>query len=81
MSEALDMVNNVLSHLARNLKYYRMKLGLTQTELAKKAGINRSYLASIESGTQHNTSIKTVEKLAIALGVATLDLLGELEEG
>lgn len=80
MSDISDIMNNILTHLAKNLKYYRAKLGLTQAELAKKAGVNRSYLASIESETQPNTSIKTVEKLASALGVTALDLLGELKE-
>jgi hypothetical protein len=45
-----------------------------------KAGVNRSHLASIESETQPNTSIKTVEKLATALGVALLDLLQSPED-
>jgi transcriptional regulator with XRE-family HTH domain len=74
MSDISDMSDS-LAHLARNLKYYRARLGLTQVELAQKAGVNRSYLASIESETQPNTSLKTVEKLAAALEVSVLDLL------
>lgn len=64
-----------LINLARNLKDYRARRGLTQKELADKAGINRSYLASLESGIQSNTSIRTVEKLAKALDVTVVDLL------
>jgi transcriptional regulator with XRE-family HTH domain len=45
--------------------------------LAKLAGINRSYLAGIEAG-QRNTSVKTLEKLANALGVSPADLLKPL---
>lgn len=70
-----DIMSESLAYLARNLKYYRAQLGLTQVELAQKAGVNRAYLASIESETQPNTSIKTVEKLAHALGVSLVDLL------
>ncbi len=73
-------MSDILSYLTQNLKYYRAKLGLTQAELAKKAGVNRSHLASLESGTQPNTSLKTVEKLAAALGVSALDLLRPLDE-
>ena len=69
-----------LLDLARNLKYYRAKLGLTQVELAQKAGVNRSYLASIESGSQPNTSIKSVEKLATALEMTAVDLLNPPDE-
>jgi transcriptional regulator with XRE-family HTH domain len=80
LSEISDFMNDSLSYLARNLKYYRAKLGLTQVDLAQKAGVNRSHLASIESGTQSNTSIRTVEKLAAALGVSVLDLLRPLDD-
>ncbi len=73
-------MSDSLAHLARNLKFYRAQLGVTQVELAQKAGVNRSYLASIESETQFNTSIKTVEKLAAALGVSVIDLLKAPED-
>lgn len=73
-------MSDTLAHLADNLKYYRARLGLTQVDLAERAGVNRSHLASIESGTQPNTSIRTVEKLAAALGVSVLDLLRSLDE-
>ena len=75
MSDISDIMSSSLAYLARNLKSYRAQLGLTQVELAQKADVNRSYLASIESETQPNTSIKTVEKLAAALGVSIVDLL------
>ncbi|MCE7985588.1 MAG: XRE family transcriptional regulator [Caldilinea sp. CFX5] len=75
LSDINDIVSDSLAYLARNLKYYRAQLGLTQVELAQKSGVNRSYLASIESETQPNTSIKTVEKLATALGVTVIALL------
>ncbi|MDM8520817.1 helix-turn-helix transcriptional regulator [Anaerolineales bacterium HSG6] len=72
-------MNEIIAHLAENLKYYRAKRGLSQRELAKLAGVNRPHLTSIESGAVDNTSLKTVEKLATALGVNALDLLNPLE--
>jgi transcriptional regulator with XRE-family HTH domain len=33
-----------------NVRYYREKAGLTQKELAERAGLNRSYLGSLERG-------------------------------
>lgn len=67
-------MDDILAVLAQNIKNYRSQLALTQEELAKMADINRSYLAGIESG-QRNTSLKTLEKIAIALGVTPADLL------
>lgn len=73
----INNLNDVLITLAENIKYYRSQLAITQEELAKMAGINRSYLAGIEAG-QRNTSIKTLEKLANALEVSPADLLKPL---
>jgi len=71
-------LSDILITLAQNIKYYRSRLDLTQEELAKRAGLNRSYLAGIEAG-QRNTSAKTIEKLAHALGVSPADLLKPLD--
>lgn len=65
---------DILTVVGENIKYYRTKLGLTQEELAARAGVNRSYLASLERG-RRNTTLKTVEMLAKALGVSTSDLV------
>jgi transcriptional regulator with XRE-family HTH domain len=71
-------VGDILATLAENVKYHRSRLELTQEELARRAGLNRSYLAGIESG-RRNTSARTIEKLAGALGVAPADLLTPLD--
>jgi len=65
---------DILTIVGENIKYYRTKLGMTQEELAERAGINRSYLASLERG-RRNTTLKTVEALAMALGVSTSELV------
>ena len=67
-------MNDIVIVLGKNIKYYRAKLNMTQEELAKLSGVNRSHLASIESG-MLNTSIRIVGKLAQALGVTASDLL------
>jgi len=64
----------ILTVVGENIKYYRTTLGMTQEELAERAGINRSYLAGLERG-RRNTTLKTVEALAKALGVSTSELV------
>jgi DNA-binding XRE family transcriptional regulator len=57
-------------------KYFslRAKAGLaTQTEVARKSGLSRSYVAVIESG-EHVPQQKTLQKLARAFGVDIADL-------
>lgn len=67
-------MTDILTVVGENIKYYRTRLGMTQEELAERAGINRSYLAGLERG-RRNTTLKTVEALAKALGVSTSELV------
>jgi predicted DNA-binding ribbon-helix-helix protein/DNA-binding XRE family transcriptional regulator len=60
--------------LARNLRRLRVARGLSQTELAAKAGIARPHLSRLENRT-YDTGLDTVSKLAAAVGSEPLDLL------
>lgn len=51
-----------------NLRAARERLGLTQEQLAAKAGLDRGHVNQIESGRQ-NASLATVEALAQAVGI------------
>lgn len=48
------------------VKIRRVELGISQDELADRAGMARSFLSAIELGTKHPTT-KSVWKLAEAL--------------
>lgn len=51
------------------IRELRANLGLSQEKLALKAGIDRTYLAGIESG-KRNATITSIEKIVIALEVS-----------
>jgi mRNA interferase RelE/StbE len=55
------------------VKVWREKLGLTQRQLASRAGTSQGLLAEIEAGRKHG-SIATLRSIAGALGVS-LDFL------
>lgn len=57
----------------------RVQQGLSQEELAKKAGIARSHLAMIENG-KKSASVETLWKIAEALEIRLSTLLGKVEE-
>lgn len=52
--------------IAQQLIKYRLAHGLTQEELAKRAGTSHSQISRLESG-QHLSSVATLEKIADAL--------------
>lgn len=49
------------------IKELRERLGMSQEELANKAGISRVTLSGLETGTVESTSTKTLFKIAAAL--------------
>jgi len=54
--------------LGQSIRKHRVRLDLTQEQLAEKSQTHRTYLADIERGAR-NPSIETVRRLAQALGV------------
>jgi transcriptional regulator with XRE-family HTH domain len=58
------------------IKRFREKLGWTQEQAAKAAGLaNRQHWNQIETGLRDNLTVDTLEKVAMALGVKAKDLL------
>jgi transcriptional regulator with XRE-family HTH domain len=60
--------------MAQRIQELRERRGLTQEQLAVKAGISRGYLARLETA-RHDPTLSTLEKLAKALGVKVGRLL------
>ncbi len=64
--------------LGMSVKNWRSRLKIPQDELAQRAGFHRSYISDIERGTR-NVSLKSIEKLADALGISVLTLFADLD--
>lgn len=62
------------------IKLARIKLELTQKELAKKVGISHVTLSKIERGICENLTFKTMKKLAKALDTTVQELFFSEEE-
>jgi transcriptional regulator with XRE-family HTH domain len=62
--------------LGRNLRSLRRAKGLSQEAFADTLDIHRTYMGGLERG-ERNVTLKTVERIAAALGVDPADLLGE----
>mgnify|MGYP001611952856 CR=1 FL=1 len=60
-------------NLGERIERLRRDKGMTQEELAEKAGLHRAYFWDIENG--RNISIKTAYNIARALGVKLSELL------
>jgi transcriptional regulator with XRE-family HTH domain len=58
-------------YLARTVSRLRRQSGLTHNELALLADLDRQAVSKVEEGLSADLSWKTVQKLAVVLGVAT----------
>lgn len=56
------------------LRKLRRERGISQEELAGRAGLHRTYVSSVERG-QRNVSLETIDKLARGLGLPMGDLM------
>jgi transcriptional regulator with XRE-family HTH domain len=55
--------NDIVATFGANLKAARLKMGLTQAQLAEAAGLLQQYVSLVESGRQ-NVTLTTAEALA-----------------
>ena len=60
--------------LGRNLRSYRRERGHSQEAFADVIGVHRTYMGGLERG-ERNLTLKSLERLADALGVDPVDLL------
>ena len=63
--------------LAENIKKFRKQREISQEELARKAGVTYSTLIKLESGSNKNPTVKTLQQIAQALDVSLDDLVNE----
>jgi two-component system response regulator len=62
-----------------SVRAWRHRLGISQEELAGRAGLHRTYVCDVERGAR-NVSLESIEKLARALEVSVPSLLSYTRE-
>ncbi len=63
--------------MARKIKKYRKGLKISQDRLSKLSNVTYNTIIKIESGRNKNPTIKTLMKIAVALGVSLDRLVKE----
>ncbi|WP_269714142.1 helix-turn-helix domain-containing protein [Caulobacter sp. NIBR2454] len=66
--------NEDLAALGRAIRHHRKALGISQEELADRAGLHRNYVGLLERG-ERNPSYTTVCAVARALGISAPEVL------
>lgn len=68
------MPSQIVSKFGKQVRQQRLKLGISQEELGRKAKLHRTYIGMIERA-EKNITLENAEKLAKALGVTVSELL------
>jgi CheY-like chemotaxis protein len=74
------VTTNLKALLGAAIKSERSVLGISQEELAERAGLHRTYVSDVERGAR-NPSIRSVEKLARALQISVSKLFEQATGG
>lgn len=68
----------LLKALGRAIQERRLKLNLSQKELAEEAGVDRAYISNIEQA-KRNPSLSAMRNLALGLRTRLSRLIGSAE--
>ena len=68
-----------INELGRAIQAHRLKLDLSQEQLAEKAGLHRTYVGAIERG-ERNITLKNYVRVAGALNLLPSVLVVEVEQ-
>lgn len=60
--------------VGRNVRRIRIEKGLTQEQLAERAGVSQYYVSLLENGGR-NPTVVSLWELSLALGVSHVDLV------
>ena len=66
-------MKDVEKRFGKRVRELRLAKGLSQEELAYRAGVHRTYLGGIERG-ERNPALKNISAIAEALGVTLSEL-------
>ena len=67
-------MSDIGNRIGFNILARREKLGWSQEELGRRAGLHRTYIGHIERG-EKNIGLKNLERIAKALGIEAKDLV------
>jgi len=71
------MKTEILIKFGQKVRQRRSELGLSQEELASRAGVHRTYIGMIERA-EKNITLENIEKISKALKISLNELMKEL---
>lgn len=79
MDSVSRLTNSFVESLAATLRSERERQGVSQTELAARAGLSQPHIGYIERGKRAPT-VDSLKRIALALGKTATELVSTAEE-
>ena len=76
----MTRIESIMITFGRNVQSARQALGISQEELADRAGLHRTYIGMVERA-ERSISLQNAKKIADALNVTLDNLLNDGKEG
>lgn len=73
-TKVINMKKDVLIKFGKKVRDERLKLGLSQEDLASRAKVHRTYIGMIERA-EKNITLINIEKISKALGTSSNELI------
>ena len=67
----------ICQNFGKRVRELRQRAGLSQEKLALQIGMDRTYLASVETG-KRNVSLRNIQKIAEGLHVSISELFSDM---
>lgn len=71
------MKKEVLIEFGKKVRSERLRLGLSQEELASRANVHRTYIGMIERA-EKNITLENIEKIAKALNISIAEFFNKV---
>lgn len=68
-----------MEKLNEKIKYYRERIPMSKSDLSRKVGVSPSYITMLENGEKTNPSLEIQIKIAEALNIPVVTLMGNSE--
>ena len=77
MKSTIKIKRETLVKFGKKVREVRQELGISQEELAGRAGIHRTYIGMVERA-EKNITLLNIEKIAKALGTTLRELFRDI---
>lgn len=72
-------LNTLALHIGKNIKYFRKKLGLSQSQACQKISCDKRFYQRVEAG-KAGLTLRTLLRISLALGMPFQELIKIDEE-